>query len=79
MCVKAKSDAYVVARLNLLLFVGMDTKEAGRRGGKRRAKQMTDEQRSQAASHAVKSFWDALSPEQRSAEMRKRARKRKKR
>jgi hypothetical protein len=45
----------------------VDTREAGRRGGKRRAANMTAEQRSKAASLAVSVRWAGLTPEQRSA------------
>jgi hypothetical protein len=58
--------------------VPMDTREAGRIGGSRRAATMTAEQRSEAARKAVAGYWDKLSPEERSAEMKRRAAKRKK-
>ena len=56
----------------------MDTRRAGRIGGKRRAAKMTAKQRSEGAGLASRAYWDALSPEQRSAEMKRRAAKRKK-
>jgi len=56
----------------------MDTRKAGRIGGKRRAEVMTPEQRSEGARVASRAFWDALSAEERTAEMRRRATKRKK-
>jgi hypothetical protein len=48
-------------------------------GGERRAERMTPEQRSEAASKAALARWGRLSPEQRSAEMKRRAKKRKRR
>jgi hypothetical protein len=45
-------------------------------GGKRRAEQMTPEERSEAASKAALALWVRLSPEERSAEMTKRSKKR---
>jgi len=49
----------------------VDTKEAGRRGGKRRARNMTPEQRSKGASQAAFAKWAKLTPEQRSEAARK--------
>jgi hypothetical protein len=57
----------------------MDTRKAGRMGGKRRAERMTPKERSQAASKAALARWEGLTPEERSAEMRRRAAKRKRR
>lgn len=37
----------------------------------------SDEEKKATASHASRAYWDAMSPEQRSAEMKKRAKKRK--
>jgi hypothetical protein len=56
----------------------MDTKKAGKMGGKRRAANMTPEERSKAASHAATARWSQFSPEERSAEMKRRAKRRKK-
>jgi hypothetical protein len=39
----------------------------------------SDEEKKQAASHAVQAYWARLTPEERSAEMKRRAAKRKKR
>jgi hypothetical protein len=39
---------------------------------------MTPEQRSEGAQVASRAYWDRLTPEERSAEMRRRAKKRKK-
>jgi len=55
----------------------MDTKDAGAKGGRQRAKKMTPKERSAASAEASRAYWDALSPEQRSAEMKRRAKKRK--
>ena len=49
----------------------VDTKKAGRLGGERRAKNMSPEQRSEAASHAVRARWAKMTPEQRSEAARK--------
>jgi hypothetical protein len=51
----------------------VNTKDAGRLGGRRRAAKMTAEQRSNAATLAAAAFWAALSPAARSEEMRRRA------
>jgi hypothetical protein len=40
---------------------------------------MTPEQKQAAAQHASRAFWDALTPEQRSAIMKERAARRKRR
>jgi hypothetical protein len=56
----------------------MDTRKAGKLGGKRRAEIMTPEQRSEGAGLASRAYWDSMTPEQRSAEMKKRAKKTKK-
>jgi hypothetical protein len=84
----AASQAAYVALGILLVPIGyMDVKEAGRRGGEKRAKKMTPEERSKAARRAVMVRWakdrdekaqtatagKKLSPEQRSAEMKQRA------
>jgi hypothetical protein len=51
------------------------TKQAGRK----RWRNVSVEERKELMSEASRAFWDALSPEQRSAEMKRRAKKRKKR
>jgi hypothetical protein len=51
----------------------MSTSEAGRR----RWKGTTKKERTEQAKKAVRIFWDKLSPEQRSAEMKRRAKVRK--
>jgi len=56
----------------------MDTREAGRRGGSKRAATMTAEERAEAAKKMSRAFWDSLTPEERSAEMKRRAAKRRK-
>lgn len=56
----------------------MDTRKAGQIGGKRRAAKLTPEERSEGAAVASRAYWDALTPEERSAEMKRRAKKRKK-
>lgn len=61
-------------RANYKATMVMSTEEAGRR----RWKGTTIKQRKELAAKAVSSFWDKLSPEQRSAEMKRRAVKRKK-
>jgi hypothetical protein len=47
-------------------------------GGKRRAANMKPEERSKSASQAAAARWSQLSPEERSIEMKRRARKRRK-
>jgi hypothetical protein len=53
-------------------------RQQGKLGGKKRATGMTPEQRSKTASEASRAYWDSMSPEERSAEMKRRAAKRKK-
>lgn len=48
----------------------------GSLGGKARAARMTREQRSQAAREAIAAFWANLTPEERTAEMKRRWKKR---
>jgi hypothetical protein len=48
------------------------------RAARKRWKGKTDAEKSAVAQHASRAFWDSLSPEQRSAEMKRRAMKRKK-
>jgi len=67
-----------VARLSCDIIGAVDTKRAGKLGGTRRAENMTPEQRSEGAKVASRAYWDSLSPEERSAEMKRRAAKRKK-
>ena len=50
----------------------------GRLGGKARAASLTAEERSESASKAVAAFWANLTFEERAAEMKRRAKKRKK-
>ena len=66
-----------MARLSCDIIGAVDTKKAGKLGGTRRAENMTPEQRSEGAKVASHAYWDALTPEQRSAEMKRRAAKRK--
>lgn len=49
----------------------------GRLGGKARAASLTAEERSESASKAISAYWAGLTAEQRSAVMKKRAKKRK--
>lgn len=53
--------------------------EMGRKGGKARAANMTAKERSEHMRRASQAFWAKLTPEERSALARKRARVRKKR
>ncbi len=53
------------------IIARVDTKKAGRLGGERRAKNMTPEQRSEAASQAVRARWAKTTPEERSEAARK--------
>jgi hypothetical protein len=55
----------------------VDLKTHLQRAIKKRWANATDEQKKSAASHASRAYWDALTPEQRSAEMKRRAKKRK--
>jgi hypothetical protein len=48
--------------------------EAGRKGWAKK----TESEKKAAAANASRAYWDALSPEERSAEMKRRAAKRKK-
>lgn len=50
-----------------------------RRARLKRWADKTQAEKKATASHASRAYWDALSPEQRSIEMRKRAKKRKRR
>ena len=50
----------------------------GRLGGKARAARLSSEERSAGARKAISAYWAALSPEQRTAEMKRRAAKRRK-
>ena len=49
-----------------------------KRARKKRWANATDAEKKEAASHAVQAFWAKLTPEERSAEMKRRAAKRKK-
>jgi hypothetical protein len=51
----------------------------GRLGGRARSKSIPEEKRKEIAAAAGKAAWSKLSPEERSAEMKRRAVKRKKR
>jgi len=50
-----------------------------RRASRARWDKATEAEKKSATSHAAKAYWDRLTPEQRSAEMKRRAKKRKKR
>ena len=50
-----------------------------RRASRARWSKATKAEKQEAASNASRAYWDALSPEERSAEMKRRAAKRKKR
>jgi hypothetical protein len=54
-------------------------REHQRKAARARWAKVTAKQRAEAAAHASRAYWDAMSPEQRSAEMKRRAKKRKKR
>jgi hypothetical protein len=62
----------------LVLAAMVDLREHLERARRARWDKATPEQKKAAASHAVRAYWDALSPEERSAEMKRRAAKRKK-
>lgn len=49
------------------------TADAGRKGGHARARAMTSDEREASASIAGRAAWATLTPEERSAEMRRRA------
>jgi hypothetical protein len=53
-------------------------RKQGKLGGEKRAAKMPPERRSETAQHASRAYWDSLTPEERSAEMKRRAAKRKK-
>jgi hypothetical protein len=53
--------------------------EQGRLGGKKAQAKKSPAQKQATASKGGRAYWDALSPEERSAEMKRRAKKRKKR
>jgi len=55
----------------------VDLTEHQRRAVKARWKKATQAEKSAAASHASRAYWDALTPGERSAEMFRRAKKRK--
>jgi hypothetical protein len=54
-------------------------RQQGAKGAKKRWKSKTAEEKSAIASNASHAYWDSMSPEERSAEMKRRAAKRKKR
>jgi hypothetical protein len=54
----------------------MDTKDAGAKGARERWKGKTKAEKSATAAHASRAYWDSMSPEERSAEMKRRAKKR---
>lgn len=49
----------------------------GRKGGQARAARMSKDERSEASRKAISAYWAGLSPEERSAVMKARAKKRK--
>ena len=53
-------------------------RQQGKLGGKKRATALTPEKLAEAASKAGKAYWAKMTPEERSAEMKRRAAKRKK-
>ncbi len=55
----------------------MNIKQFARMGGKARAAKMSAEERSSQARAAIQTHWDALTPEERSAQARKGANTRK--
>jgi hypothetical protein len=52
--------------------------DLGRLGGHARAAALSEESRKEMASKAGRAYWDALSPEERSAEMKRAAKRKKK-
>ena len=56
----------------------VDLNEHLDRARKKRWERATAAQKQAAASHASRAYWDSLTPEERSAEMKRRAEKRKK-
>lgn len=71
--------ADVQARLNYVSIAAMvDLREHLERARRARWDKASEEEKKAAASNAGRAFWAKLSPEQRSAEMKKRAKKRKK-
>jgi len=55
----------------------VDLKTHLKRAIKKRWANASEEQKKSAASYASRAYWDSMSPEQRSAEMKRRAKKRK--
>jgi hypothetical protein len=51
--------------------------QLGRKGGKRTAEKRTPEQRKESARNAARALWENMSPEERTAFAKKRARSRK--
>jgi hypothetical protein len=49
-----------------------------RKASRARWSKASEQEKKESASHASRAYWDALSPEERSAEMKRRAAKRKK-
>ena len=58
--------------------VVVDLRTHLKRALRKRWANATQEEKKQAASHAVRAYWDRLTPAERSAEMKRRAKKRKK-
>jgi len=55
----------------------MDLETHLERARRKRWANATDEEKKAAVSHASRAYWDRLTPEERSAEMKRRAKKRK--
>lgn len=51
-------------------------REHQRKAAQARWAKVTPQQRAKAAAHMSRAYWDAMSPEERSAEMKRRAKKR---
>jgi hypothetical protein len=57
MSVKSRPSYVIQSAKYVITFFAMDVKEAGRRGGKRRAKTLTKKRRVEIATNAVKARW----------------------
>jgi hypothetical protein len=66
----------VEATIKLTVMVDLNTHL--RRARTKRWKGKTDAEKKATAAHASRAYWDSMTKEQRSAEMKRRARKRKK-
>jgi hypothetical protein len=66
-----------LSRLGYRTDVVVDLRTHLRRAARKRWAKASDEQKKAAVAHASHAYWDKLTPEERSAEMKRRAAKRK--